>query len=134
MNPDDIQDPFAVVPEGHYVIRCTKAELKKTKETNLDMVVLQHQIEDGDAEDISFHIGKNLFDYNVIEGDEFSGRAGRWRMKEYCIAAGIDMSDYDPEELINLQFDVDVTVDPPQPEKGYPDESNSIKRVYTDVA
>lgn len=122
INIDDIKDPNQPAQEGTVTVECEECELTETKGGGLPMIRMQHVITDAEDEE---DLGKRLFDYMVLDGD--GGRFGRWRWKEYNIAAGLDGDETD--EMVGQTFDVQIDVEAGQGEYG---PSNRIRKVFHD--
>lgn len=124
----DVENPFDPAADGIYTVEIDSAE-DVISSKGLDMLKVKHRIVAAEDADNEAHVGKTLYDYNVWGGPEPS-KFALFRIKQYATAAGVDPADFDAEELIGTQLEVEIRIREATDE--YP-ASNEIKRVLVEA-
>lgn len=119
----DLKDPFEPAPEDRYTIEVTEYSDDPSKAGD-EMHFYMFKII-GDTEEA----GKNVRNYHVMS--ERAKKYSLWSMRNYAVAAGMDIQDMfnDPSSLVGATFDVQLDIQPGDGDYG---PSNNVTQVYTD--
>lgn len=118
---NDVPDPNAVAPNGSYRLKITKFE-QKTSKSGREMIECNAQIV-GHEE----HTGKSIFEYYVIDGNDYAGKNGRFQVAQIANAIGAERGT-SWDDFIDKEFEAEISVEPPTAE--FDRETNKIARIY----
>ena len=117
INLSGVTDPFDPAARGRYTLQFDRAEETLSKENKERMIRLQMSITDAADKGNREHIGKNVFEYLMLEGKGAKG--GLWRLRQYVEALGLPLE--------GRSVDVELEV---QPGEGSYGPSNRVSTVY----